>query len=230
MTRRAALTAIFTAALIAATACTGPDHPPTQPLPQQTNRATHTLLLFADFRCPHCARFAAVYQNRLLSELNAPIQSNQLAFEFRHLPVLGQKSAELAIAGECAQKQGRFQPFHDHLYAHQFRALQDARIPPIDGVGPSLAPILAISGIDTAAFNSCLNSPEPFRTVQAHITEAQALGVRGTPTITLDGHHLEWDNLDHLLSLIRNALSQTQSRSPPHDPNPREEQAPSRPP
>ena len=165
-----------------------------------------TLLLFADFRCPHCARFAASYSGRIISAMAPAIETGAFAFEYRHFPILGEPSHYLAQVGECANVQGRFQGFHDDLYHHQYRALSDRRLRPVDGPGPGLDRLLETSQVDTTLLRECIDSGHGRRIVSRHTEEARRLGVNGTPTLVLNGQIISWSSLQEILNQVRAAL------------------------
>lgn len=169
---------------------------------------TAELHVYADFRCPHCARFSASYTPRILAHFEDQITSGRLQFEHRNFPVLGPKSEYLALHAECARSQGRFQQFHDAIYLNQYRATQDKRIPYIDDPGPNLSVIDRLAGIDAKALEQCIANGDQQDTVLSHINSAEELGIRSTPTVVLNGRILKWDGYDSIITHISAELSQ----------------------
>lgn len=207
MTRLMLLLAIT--ALLAAAACqqAPADTSPAGTTGAAVRRPAATLMVFADFRCPHCAAFSVSYTPRILEAFQPEIGSGQLAYEYRHLPVLGPRSELLARTAECVRQQGRFQAFHDALYQHQYRASRDNRIAPIDGPGPALDAVYRTSGADPASVEQCLATDSPAETVAAHRSEAKSLSIRATPTLVLNGQPMSWTGLDDIIAQLRAALS-----------------------
>ena len=209
-----ALAYLFALVIALATACTEAPTPTasaTKTLTNLNDAETTNLHVYADFRCPHCARFSASYTPRILEHFAAEIASGQLHFEHRNLPVLGPQSYYLALHAECTRAQGRFQQFHDAIYLHQYRATQDSRIPYIDDPGPNLSNIDRLAGIDADTLQQCIANGDQQETVQSHIDSAVKLGIRATPTVVLNGRLLEWDGYD---SIIKQVTTQLTKRPP----------------
>ena len=201
----AAATALAAATVLACSQTTAqPLQPFTEPGAGAPNTAT--LLVYADFRCPFCANFAVSHSPRLALALQDQILSGHLSYEYRHFPILGPESTQLARIGACATEQGKFQPFHDALYHHQYRALNDPRIDKIHRPGPELAAIYSQTGLNSHTLAQCLASPRPDAVILSHMAEADHAGVRGTPTLVLNGRIIRWDSLDSILSQIRSQL------------------------
>ena len=179
--------------------------------PPRAEASTTSLHVYADFRCPHCARFSASYTPRILRNFKAELSNGSFTFEHRNLPVLGPESEYLALHAECAREQHRFQQFHDALYLTQYRAATDSRIMPVDGPGPLLTHINTTAGIDEITLATCLDTERPYHTVEAHIADATRLGINATPTLVLNGALLTWDSYDSIIHQIDLALT----RAPP---------------
>jgi len=73
-----------------------------------------TVVVFSDFQCSFCA----VLMDRLRTIREA--RPDEVSVVYRHFPIEGhQHAAPAARASECAAEQGRFEPFHDALFAAQ---------------------------------------------------------------------------------------------------------------
>lgn len=81
-----------------------------------------------------------------------------------------------ARAAECAAAQGRFEQFHDAVYAKQ------------DSLGlKSFASFARDAGVpDSVAFGACNDGTAPVPVVQRDIAAAGALGGTGTPTLLVN--------------------------------------------
>jgi protein-disulfide isomerase len=132
------------------------------------NARAHTRIVeFADFQCPYCARSA--------KEIHALLAAhpNDLAVEFRHLPIAGHPMARPAAnAAECAAHQGSFSGMYEVLYAKQaalgkrswHQLAQDAHIP------------------DLKAFDACMLK-RPFDDhIEHDLAASRALHIRATPS------------------------------------------------
>ncbi|RME08443.1 MAG: hypothetical protein D6803_01215 [Anaerolineae bacterium] len=98
-----------------------------------------------------------------------------------HFAFLGEESFWAAEASECAAEQDAFWEFHDYLFEHQNGENRGAFSK------DNLKQFAADLGLDTAAFNECLDSGKYSDLVQEEVNQAQQLGVRSTPTFVVNG-------------------------------------------
>lgn len=173
----------------------GDDPAPPAPAVSSSPSASRPVLAeFADFNCPYCRRFALRFMPEIRRKF---IEPGLLDYEYRHMPFLAQSSFDAAEYAECARMQGRFREFHDALYA-------------VEPAGYLTAPDLDLaaesSSLDPAALDGCLRSGEGLRRVEADIALSAEAGVRGTPTLFLDGELLRWSGYYELEELIYAAL------------------------
>ncbi|MCC7361706.1 MAG: DsbA family protein [Anaerolineales bacterium] len=137
-----------------------------------------TIIEFADFQCPYCGRFALDTYPQIDQ---AYIASGQVRVGYQHFAFLGEESFWAAEASECAGDQDAFWPYHDYLFAHQSGENQGAF------TKANLKTFAANLGLDTAAFNSCLENGVYRALVSGQTQAAQQLGVRSTPTFVVNG-------------------------------------------
>ncbi len=130
---------------------------------------------FEDFQCPHCARFESVIQ---MIRNKYP---DQVAFAFAPFPLPYHDfsiSAQRVV--ECAQIQGRYDAMRSLLFEKQ-QALGSL----------GWAYFAAQVGVeDISAFNECVNVTVPLERIEQSKIVAEKLGVRGTPTIIVNGWKL----------------------------------------
>jgi protein-disulfide isomerase len=138
-----------------------------------------TLVVFSDFECPACRRFASDVVPALESRY-----PGQVARIYRHWPLTSHRFAyHAAKASECAAAQGRFESFHDVVFAQQQQL----------GL-KSFHELAAESGVrDLDTFDSCMKV-ETMTTIDADIAEVTRLGGTGTPTILINGWMLAGGN------------------------------------
>jgi len=135
------------------------------------------VVVFSDFECPFCKRLASV--------LRAMERRNQEGFAVVHrnfpLASIHPHARSAAIAAECAAKQGRFPQYHDLLFERQ------------DSLGligwTELARRVRVGDLDQ--FERCLKSPVVAKELQADSATAEALQIKGTPLIIVDGWLLQ---------------------------------------
>ena len=125
------------------------------------------LIVFSDFQCPFCGRFAAETLPTLRTEY---IETGRVRLVFRHLPLrnvhpLAWGAAETV---ECASRQDKFAEAHDALFA-----------------GPRLDQAVLMElpdrlALDRKVFDQCMQADASSR-VQQDVDLAQSLGIQGTP-------------------------------------------------
>lgn len=137
---------------------------------------------YADFQCPACRRFFEGPARQLEAEY---VSAGKVKFVFRHYAFLGQESRWAAEASECANEQGRFWDFYQKLFASQGG----------ENVGvfnkENLQRFAGELGLDTASFSKCLMTGRYAERVLLDINEAADRGVRGTPTLFVNGRSVD---------------------------------------
>jgi len=99
---------------------------------------------------------------------------------FKNYPISTHNFAErAAIAALAAGKQGKFWPFHDQLF-NSYNQLSDQKI----------NEIAAKVGLDMAAFEKDRSDPALKAIIQKDVADANQAGVRGTPTVFINGRML----------------------------------------
>ncbi|MBE7700824.1 thioredoxin domain-containing protein [Oerskovia sp. Sa1BUA8] len=130
-----------------------------------------TIVEFGDLECPYCHDAAPVLR-AVVEESGGTVR-----LVFRHFPLFEVHPYALtaALAAEAAGAQGRFWEMHDLLFAHQDR---------LDDVG--LAHWAQTLGLDGASVVGEA-AQEHGDAVERDYLAGTALGVRGTPTLFVDG-------------------------------------------
>ena len=101
-----------------------------------------------------------------------------------HFAFLGPESQWSAEASECAGEQDAFWEYHDYLFTHQNGENQGAFSQ------DNLKLFAEELGLDTEAFNECLDSGRYTNLVQNQTNVARQLGVQSTPTFAVNGQAL----------------------------------------
>lgn len=143
-----------------------------------------TIMEFADFQCPACAQFASLTMPQIVSTF---VETGEAKLVFHDFPLTSiHPHAFLAgRAARCAEDQGRFWEYHDALYANQ-AAWSGASSPPVGRFVEYAGRV----GLDTDAFEECLESDRFADVVTANQRLAQELGLGGTPSIVVGGRGL----------------------------------------
>jgi protein-disulfide isomerase len=121
-------------------------------------------------------------------------KTGKVKFTYRYYPVVDQgrigESHWAAYAAECANLQGKFWDYHDKLFA----------VWTGENVGTytkdKLKSYAAGLGLDTAKFNTCLDSEQTKAVIDADQADVTKLGISGTPTFLLNGRVLQIRSLD----------------------------------
>jgi protein-disulfide isomerase len=137
---------------------------------------------YSDFQCPYCRQFATGAGRRLEEEF---VQTGKVRFIFRHFAFLGPESQWAAEASECANEQGMFWDFHDKLFDEW--AGENAGAFSKD----NLRRFAADLGMNTEAFNRCIDGDRYADLVRQETQDGVERGVRGTPTLFINGQYVE---------------------------------------
>lgn len=131
-----------------------------------------TILEFADYECPACAGFEKTLQAFMTRH------PEQVSVVFRNWPLPYHHLAYAAArASECADAQGRYQAFHDILFAVQ----DSLGILPFDSVA-------ARAGVsDLRTFGGCSWKSAKLDVIERDIAAAHDVGAPGTPTVIANG-------------------------------------------
>jgi formate-nitrite transporter family protein len=131
-----------------------------------------TLLEYADFECPSCGRAFPVI--KAVQKAFGP----NLRFVFRHFPLVASHphAATAAEAAEAAGAQGKFWEMHERLFEHQ-----DA----LDDMG--LRRHARKIGLDLERFERDLRTQAHQVRVREDAAEGVRSGVKGTPTLFING-------------------------------------------
>jgi protein-disulfide isomerase len=139
--------------------------------------ATVRIVEFSDFQCPFCADASSTL--RKLRDR----YPGRVAVVYRHYPLenIHRHAFIAAVAAECAGEQGRFEAYHDVLFAQQ------------DSIGkrPWNAYATQAAVPDTAAFGRCVNDQRFAERVRNDMDAALRAGVAATPTFIFDGRMVD---------------------------------------
>ncbi|CAN5822088.1 hypothetical protein BH18ACI4_BH18ACI4_18070 [soil metagenome] len=144
-----------------------------------------TLEEFGDFQCPPCALLHPV-----LKTMEKEFGS-RLRVIFREYPLVPAHPHALVAArsAEAAGAQGKFLEMHDQLFENQrtWHEQFDAR-PTFEGYAKKL-------GLDLERFKRDVTSQSIEERIFLDGKRAHALGVKGTPTVFLNGREVPFESL-----------------------------------
>jgi protein-disulfide isomerase len=134
-----------------------------------------TVVVFADFECPHCKQEApglrkAVQQYR-----------GQAKLVFKHFPLSMHDRAQVAaIAAEAAHQQGKFWEMHDLIFDHQTQ-LEDEDLERY---------AQQIPGLDVAKWKADFAADAAELAVAKDRATGELLELKGTPAVFINGREL----------------------------------------
>jgi protein-disulfide isomerase len=153
--------------------------PPAQGYVKGSDSALVEIVEFADFECPACGQFATVTEPDVMTRL---VNTGIARFRFVDRPLPMHPNTIFAHnAAACANAQGRFWDYHDRLFAEQpnwsARATQNpTRL--LKGYAKDL-------GLDTDAFDRCLDSRQFEPQIRANFEDGTRRGAGGTPSFLI---------------------------------------------
>lgn len=134
--------------------------------------------VWEDFQCPACDAFTGSVEPYLVEKY---IRPGTARLTFHDIATIGEESFGAAIGARCADRQGKFWPYHDLLFANQ--APENSGTLTKDR---SKAFAQAV-GIDIVAFTACLEDPDVADAVIAETRQGLASGITETPTLLANG-------------------------------------------
>lgn len=138
--------------------------------------APATIVDFSDFQCTNCRRFATQIEPQIASDY---VDSGRVNIVFKHFPVFGPDSVTAAMASMCANEQGMFWEFHDHLYENQ--GIENSGWADSDAMKGFASDL----GLDREQFDSCLDGEKYREYVESDRDFAIDIGFPGTPSFII---------------------------------------------
>ena len=138
-------------------------------------RALVTVVVFADFECPHCKMEAPVLRKAVQQ------YRGQAKLVYMHFPLSAHPRAEVAAwAAEAAYRQDKFWEMHDLIFDHQSQ-LEDEDLERY---------AKQIQGLDVVRWKSDFQSESVKLAVAKDRAMGEALQIGGTPAVYIDGRQL----------------------------------------
>lgn len=139
-----------------------------------------TIIEYASLTCPHCASFHRTVFNRLKSEY---VERGLVRFVFRDFP-LDNSAFAAAVIARCAGPE-RFFAYLDVMFAQQDQwAVRDQA-----QTMNNLRQIALLGGMSSDAYTACIANRDVQNIVlQQRLEGENRDGVRGTPTIIINGN------------------------------------------
>lgn len=132
---------------------------------------------FSDFQCPFSKRF---YQGVFPQIEKEYIKNGKVKFAYRNFPLAFHSQARpAAIACECAGEQDKYWQMFDKLSKGDSLETAD------------LKKYAKEIGLDMGSFEACLTGEKTKTLIDSDMSDAQKLGVQGTPAFFINGRLVE---------------------------------------
>ncbi|HHP7235249.1 MAG TPA: thioredoxin domain-containing protein [Desulfobacterales bacterium] len=152
------------------------------------------IAVFTDFQCPYCAKLAEMI-DQVVDKYPEKVR-----VVFKNYPIRSHQYAEkAALAALAAERQGKFWEFHDLLFA-DYRNLDDEKV----------REFARELNLDMEKFESDWSDPRLSAQIQTDTRQGSQAGVRGTPTVFINGRRLKDRSLEGFSKMIDEALKETQ--------------------
>ena len=159
---------------------------------------------FGDYQCPPCGAFHPILE-QMKKEFG-----DKLLITFREYPLPGHNHAVAAAsATEAAGMQKKFWEMHDLIYEHQKEWKDRYDVAPIfEGYAKQI-------GLDIEKWKRDIQSEQVAQRVFLDSRRGQSMGVKGTPTVFLNGREVPFETImapDKLRAAIQNEINASGSR------------------
>ena len=128
---------------------------------------------YLDYQCPACGAYNKSFEEGVI---DAFAKTGKVRYEVHSMSFIGQESVDAASAALCAADQNKFWEMHNTLFASQNGENQGTF------TKAHLKELAAAIGMDTNAFNTCLDSDKYAQQVTQDRDEGDKRGVNQTPT------------------------------------------------
>ena len=151
-------------------------------IPIGSSSAPVKVTVYEDFRCSACGQFESGYQ----SAYKALVKAGTVELLVHPVDLIdnvdgGSGSLAAGNAAACAQNAGKFEDYHDVLYASQPAETTDSF-----SSNPTLISYAKqVSGLDSASFESCVNSGKYDAWIKQNYRDLEQIDGNSTATPTL---------------------------------------------
>ncbi len=145
-----------------------------------------TITAFIDFECPYCQASYPIFKEMV--EVYGPA----IQVVFKHLPVnaIHPRAQNAHLAAACAHEQNKFWQYYDQIFTNN--NLKES----------ALTKYAETIDLNMNQFANCYESQKYQSNIESDVLEANTIGVRGTPTYTINQLKLEgvvekkvWDQI-----------------------------------
>lgn len=155
---------------------------------------------FLDFQCPYCQA-----SHEGLMRLMKKYQSSSVRFEFRQFPLtaIHEYALPAAHAALCAHEQNKYLAMQDIFFTRQEQINQE-----------SFSRWAAELGLNLAQYNACVADKKYTSLIKKDLSDAQSLGIQGTPTWFINGERVVGAiSYEELSAIVEDYLGRAPSAS-----------------
>ena len=147
-----------------------------------------TVVEYSNFGCSHCRTFALEKEEQFIKDY---VDTGKVYLTFNAHQFSEDDTMKAAEAAYCAGEQNKFFQMHKVLFENSTfsGAFADS----------SISSYAKQVGLDTAAFNLCLQNDEQLAIIRTDTNNAKALGVSGTPMFSVNGTLVYSNTLDQTI-------------------------------
>ena len=151
-------------------------------IPIGSSSAPVKVTVYEDIRCSACGQFESGYQ----SAYKALVKAGTVELLVHLVDLIdnvdgGSGSLAAGNAAACAQNAGKFEAYHDVLYANQPAETTDS----FSSNATLISYAKQVSGLDSAAFESCVNSGRYDAWIKQNYRDLEQIDGNSTATPTL---------------------------------------------
>jgi protein-disulfide isomerase len=149
-----------------------------------------TIVAFTDYQCPSCASIHPALE-RLVKENNGKVRLVARDFPLTHHA----EAFKAAEAAEAAREQGKYWEYVNVLMQNQSSLAVE-----------KLKTFAGELGLDRARFDTALDSGKFAELVQRDVEDGMKLGLKGTPSLFINGRRVTAKSYDELKASVDAAL------------------------
>jgi protein-disulfide isomerase len=140
-----------------------------------------TIVEFADYECPACARYATVTGPDVKRRIADAGLARIIFFDY---PLPQHRFAvNASVAAACAGEQGKYWEMHDRLFEGQGEwSPQFTNVRNPKGIFEGYARDI---GVDVGAWGTCYDDQKPLPRIRANAAEGQRRGINQTPSFVI---------------------------------------------
>jgi protein-disulfide isomerase len=171
------------------------------------------ILMVGDFECPGCGQFFLLTEPEVRSRLVATGKARYRFMDYLFPPSVHPSNIYAHNAAACANAQGKFWEMHDSLFTNQvswseFRNHRDMNPTKI------FKRYAKQIGLDTKAFDGCLDTRQFEPQVRANMQYSQSLNVGSTPTLIIGKRMVPGTSYDVVKALVDSATAEAKLAPP----------------